>query len=259
MQLIFNTSTTPSEFSGTLVSSVWTISSGISSLLRVDTNTDNQLMLYLETAGVNASTGTITNTKTYKDGTVLTESIDFKFKTPTVVIVTRVNAVLQNYLYTAEYAANESYTTDMELLPITTIAPIIGSGSTLTHLAELNYFENLEMTTLDLSNCADLGSNNTELLLEDNVTTDYVNILPRANATLAFDFEEINMAGTQLKGANLKQGSILETITYSDYTTIVKLENQTSLDEVNVPYDCLTSLDTLIIENCDNLEEITWI
>lgn len=259
MQLIFNTTTTPSEFNGTLVSSIWTISSGISSLLRTDTMTDDQLMVYLETAGVNASIGTITNTKTYKDGTVLTESIDFKFKTPTIVIVTRVNAVLQNYLYTAGYAANESYTTDMELLPITTIAPIIGSGSTLVHLAELNYFENLEMPVLDLSNCEDLGSNNTEILLEDNVTTDYVNILPRANQALTIDFEEINLAGTQLKGVNLKEGNVLETITYSEHTENINLTNQTALTELNIPYGCVSSLESLTIENCNELEEITWI
>ena len=67
------------------------------------------------------------------------------------------------------------------------------------------------------------------------------------------------MYGTQYKGINLKEGNVLETINYSASTENILLKNQSALTEVNIPTACLTNLESLTIENCDELEEITWI
>jgi hypothetical protein len=126
----------------------------------------------------------------------------------------------------------------------------------LKHLAEINYFVNMQMTTLDLRNCTQLGSMDEPILLEDG-RTDYVNVLPSKNMELVVNFEEIDMRNTQLVGANIQRNETLETIRYSDYTTEVVLKGQSALTEVDIPEDA--DLERLVIEDCNELEEITWV
>lgn len=258
VQLVLDLEITPSEITGTLISESWTISNGIISLFRIDINNGSKLSLYIESAGEFLSTGTITHTKSYVGGTIISKTLNFAIKEPTRVVTSGVNPEFQSYLYNNNKSSNAYYTTDLESPLVTTIDFAIGENSTLIHLAELNDFVNLNIVTLDLSNCASLGDNNNLVYLED-YTQDYVNILPRASQVLIFDFEEVNLNGTKLKGINLKEGNTLETITYGDYTTIVNLKNQAALTELNIPEDALDNLQTLIIDNCDELEEITWI
>jgi hypothetical protein len=134
---------------------------------------------------------------------------------------------------------------------------IIYDISNIKHLGELNSFINLDMPELNLSNCPKLGILTSEVDLEDN-TRDYVNVLPRKSQTLLLDFEEIDMSNTHLVGVNLKPGNTLETITYSDYTEEVVISGQSALTEVNIPEACIDNLDKLVIEGCNELEEITW-
>lgn len=251
---------TPSEVTGTVISQSWTLSSNIAEMFGSGVQTDNTLQLYIEEAGATATTGTITHTKTYAGGYSVTKTITLRFKSPVMVITAGVNPILQAALYNAGIALSQLYTYDGELWYVTDLADlgILDSGSTLVHLAEINDFVALEMTTLDLSNCTSGGTTTTLVTLEDG-TDDYVNIVPTKNRTLAFDFEEIDLSNTHFIGVNPKQGSVLETITYSDYTTEVKLVGQSALTEVNIPNVCISNLDTLIIENCNSLEEITWI
>ena len=259
LKLTIDVSTTPSEVTGTISTETWNISSNISSLCRVDVQNSNKLEVYIEAAGTVLTKGTITHTKTYVNGISVTKTINLWFKSPTTVLTSLINTPLQTYVNNAGYSHNPSYSTDIELWEITDLSFALGSGSTLVHLAELNEMLNLNMTTLDLSNCTSLGNNDNLITLEDGTTQDYVNILPRANQTLIFDFEEINLSNTKLKGVNLKSGDVLETITYGDYTTAINLVNQTALTEVNIPEAVLDNLTDLIIEGCTNFEEITWI
>lgn len=259
LKLVLTASTTPSDVNGTPTSQVWTITSGISSLCRVDTNNDTTLEVYVEEAGNTVSDGTITHTKTYVDGTVVSKSVHLKFKSPSIALTTRSNAELQKAVYDNGFSANQHSTTDVELWMVDDIGFVIGNGaSEVKHLAELNSFINLDSSELDLSACQDLGSINIQVDLEDN-TSDYVDVLPRKTQNLTLDFEEIDMSNTKLKGVNLKQGNVLETITYGDYTEEVVLVNQSALTEVNIPENASSTLDKLIIEGCTNLEEITWI
>lgn len=258
-------STVPEEVTGTLVENgeTWTLSQSIVPICRIETQSGSTLRLYIEDSGTNLTEGTITHTKTYVDGTVVSKSSRFLFKKPYRALTRIANAPLQNYVYTAGYSVNENYSTDVELWRINNLGFAIGIGSTLQHLAELNSFLNLNMNVLDLSNCTSLGINNNITNLEPTASgdpdEDYVNVLPRASQTLGFDFEEIDMSNTQLKGVNLKQGNVLETISYSDYTTNIKLINQTALTKVNIPEACISNLQSLIIEGCNNLESLTWI
>jgi hypothetical protein len=172
-----------------------------------------------------------------------------------------VNGPLQAALYAGGIATHDpNYTYNYEAWTLTDLGliGILNTGSTLTHLGELNEFINLDMDALDLSNCPDAGSVPNAITLEDG-TTDYVDILPRASQTLAFDFEEVNIGGTQYKGVNLKEGNTLISVGYSDYTENINITNQSALELITVPVACLNTLETLVIENCDNLEEITWI
>ena len=256
--MTMNAFTRPSEVTGTISSETWEISSGISGLCRIDASSGSMLQVYVETAGSELSEGTIKHTKTYVDGTVKSRTIKFLFKSPVIALTTRHNQPLQASVYAQGYAAHDSYSNDFELWFIQNIDFALISGNSLIHLGELNDFINLNMNVLDLSNCASLGSNNNLTDLEDG-SQDYVNVLPRASQTLAFDFREIDMGGTQLKGVNLKDGSVLETITYSEVVRDVVLKNQGALTKVNIPLDSSTTMESLIIENCNNLEEITWI
>jgi hypothetical protein len=258
LRLILTAFITPSEVTGTIYSEVWEISDSIASLCRVESQDGTTLELYIEEAGANLLSGTITHTKTYVDGTVKSRTVNFNFKSPVVALTTRHNSYLQSAMFDQGYASHSTYTYDVEMWLVEDLSFVLGAGSGLLHLGELNTFMNLAMTVLDLSNCTDLGNNPDLVDLEDN-TQDYINILPRKSQTLAFDFEEIDMSSTHLAGVNLKEGSVLETITYSDYTEEVVLVNQSALTEVNIPEAALDTLIDLVIEGCTNLEEITWI
>ncbi len=250
----------PSEVTGTLVpdGEVWTISNDISSICRIMNQTGNSLEIYVSEAGSTLSSGTITHTKTYVSGVVVSKTIKFNFKSPVIAVTTRSNGPLQLALYEENYALDQNYTTDVELWFITDLDFLLNDNNTLLHLGELNSFTNLNMQTLDLSECPNVGSINVPVMMEDNIEY-YVNVLPKVGQTLAFDFEEIDLSDTQYIGVNLKEGDTLETITYSDYTEEVNIINQTSLTSVNIPYACLNNLEKLTIENCSSLEELTWI
>lgn len=255
LKLILTAHTTPAEVNGTLASATWDISSGIAPLCRIDQETGDLLELRIESAGTVLSTGTITHTKTYVDGTVRSRVITFRFKEPVIAITARHNAPLQSSMHTAGYAERADVTMDYEAWRVQYLSFAIGSGSTLVHLGELNQFINLTMTDLDLSNCSQLGNNANLVDLEDG-TQDYINVLPRSSQTLAFDFENINLSGTHLAAINLKEGNVLETITYSEYTKDVVLRNQSALTNIIVPEDAASTLENVIIENCNNLETL---
>lgn len=251
--------TDPEEITGTIVSDVWTISPSISNAFGGIEDT-NSFTFYVEHAGSEILTGTISHTKTYVGGYSVTVGITLRFKSPTIALTSLVNQVLQAAIYAGGYSEAELFAYDNELWPITDLNTlgIFNSGSQLEHLAEIKDFINLNMTTLDLSNCTQFGVNSYQKELEDG-SVDYVNVLPSANRTLPFDFEEIDMRNTHLAGVNLKQGNVLETISYSDYTEDIILINQSTLAEVNLPLASIDTLDSIIIENCNKLEEITWI
>lgn len=175
----------------------------------------------------------------------------------TKVVTDTVNGPLQSYVHGANKAANVGYTTIYEAVEIDDISFALGTGSQLRHLAELNYFLNLDMDVLNLSNCIKIGDVSTQIALEDG-TRDYVNVLPRKSQTLTHDFVEINLANTKYRGVNLKSGATLEAISYSDYTTEIKLVNQSALTRVIVPNAAIDTLESLTIEGCDSLDEIEW-
>ncbi len=201
------------------------------------------------------STGTITHTKTYVDGTVKSKTITFRFKTPVAAVTTRHNAPLQASLYNAGYADRADITMDYEVWQVRDLSFALISGNTLLHLGELNDFLNLSMTDLDLSNCTNLGNNSNLVELEDG-TQDYINVFPRASQTLTFDFETIDMSNTHLAGINLKDGNVLQSITYGDYARDVIVRNQSVVEEIVVPAEAATTLENVIIENCNNIETI---
>lgn len=258
LRLTLTAYTVPEQVTGTIATETWTISNEIASLCRIDNQTNNLLEIYVEDAGETMSTGTITHTKTYVDGTVKSKSITFRFKTPVAAVTTRHNAPLQASLYNAGYADRSDITMDYEVWQVQDLSFALGSGNTLLHIGELNDFLNLDMTDLDLSDCTNLGNNSNLVDLEDG-SQDYINYFPRKSKTLVFDFETIDLSNTYLVGINLKQGSTLESITYGDYTEEVVLVNQSALTEVNIPKDATTTIDKLVIENCNELEDITWI
>ena len=260
LTIVVNVEKNPEEITGTIVSDVWTISSSISNAFGGIEDT-NSFTFYVEHAGSELLTGTITHTKTYIGGYSVSTSSTFRFKSPTVALTSLVNSVLQSAVYDAGFSEHQSYTYDNELWAITDLdidLGVLSSGSQITHLAELNDFINLNMSVLDLSNCTLIGADHSLTTLEDE-TQDYVDILPRASQTLAFDFEEIDMSNTSYKGVNLKQGNVLETISYSDYIENIILINQSALTEVNIPSAAEAIIDSITIENCNELEEITWI
>ena len=128
----------------------------------------------------------------------------------------------------------------------------------MLHIGEFNQFVNLDMDTLDLSNCSNLGNTSDKVDLEDG-TRDYINIFPRAGQTLIHDFTRIDMNGTHLAGINLKPGNTLESVTYGDYARDVVVVNQSALTELCIPENAAATMEKLVIEGCDSLEEITWI
>lgn len=256
VRIILTGFTIPENVTGTVVFETWSISQSIRSLCHVERESDNILELYVEHAGAEMTIGTITYKRIYI-GPGGQRERTFIFKSPVVALTTRHNAPLQAAVYNAGYANDETFAYDVELWFITDLSFALGVGSQLLHLAEINKMMNLAMTTLDLSNCTNLGNNPDLVDLEDG-TQDYINILPRRSQTLAFDFEEVDMRGTHLAGANLKEGNVLETVSYSDYAEEVVLVNQSALTEVNIPEVAADTLEKLIIENCNNLEEITW-
>lgn len=259
LQLVLNSVLTPPEVTGTIASETWTISNGISSICRIMNETGSTLEIYISEAGATVSSGTITHTKTYVSGITVSDSINISFKSPVIAVSARANEYLQEALYDEGYSADEAYTTDVELWLVTDLGFAITNNTDILHLAEINDFINLDMQTLDLSGCTNLGNTGgAPVTLEDN-NEYYVDVLPRVGQTLAFDFEEINLNGTYYKGVNLKEGNVLETITYSEHTENINLTNQTALTELNIPYECISSLESLTIENCNELEEITWI
>lgn len=255
LRLTLTAYTVPEQVTGTIASETWTISNEIAPLCRIENQTNNLLELYIEDAGTTMSTGTITHTKTYVDGTVKSKAITFRFKTPVAAVTTRHNAPLQASLYNAGYADRADITMDYEVWQVQDLSFALVSGNTLVHLGELNDFLNLSMTDLDLSNCTNLGNNSNLVDLEDG-TQDYINVFPRASQTLAFDFETIDMSNTYLAGINLKDGSILQSITYGDYARDVIVRNQSAVEEIVVPAEAVTTLENVIIENCNNIETI---
>ena len=260
LTITINVETEPEEITGTIVSDVWSVFPTISNAFGGIEDT-NSFTFYVEHAGTEMLTGTISHTKTYLGGYSVTTSTTFRFKSPTIVVTSLVNSVLQSAIYDNEYSEHQSYSYDNELWAVTNLDTdlgILSSGSQLEHLAEINEFINLNMTALDLSNCTLIGTNNNLITLEDE-SQDYVNVLPTASQTLAFDFEEIDMSNTHYKGVNLKQGNVLETISYSDYIENIILINQSALTEVNIPSAAEAIIESITIENCNELEEITWI
>ena len=257
--ITINVKTTPEEITGTVISDVWNISSSIRNKFGGVEGT-NSFVFYVGNAGTEMLTGTISHTKTYTGGYSTTVSTTFRFKSPTVAVTSLVNSVLQSAIYNAGLSENQLYSYDNEVWTITDLdnLGIFDYGSLLTHLGELNEFINLNMSVLDLSNCTLLGADHSSITFEDGIE-DYADVLPRANKTLIFDFEEINLYGTQYKGVNLKEGNILETISYSNYTENINLTNQSSLIEVNIPTLCSSTIQSITIENCNNLTSITWI
>lgn len=253
--------TDPEEITGTVVSETWSVSNSIISNYGIEAQDNNHLRLNVLVAGATLTTGTITHTKTYVDNYSVTKTVTFRFQSPVYSVTTMVNSALQAALYAGGIATHDpNYTYNYEAWTLTDLASIgiLDTESTLTHLGELNEFINLDMDVLDLSNCPNAGSVPNAITLEDG-TTDYVDILPRASQTIAFDFEEVHIEGTQYKGVNLKEGNTLLSVSYSDYTENINLVNQSVLELVNVPIACLNTLETLVIENCNELEEITWI
>lgn len=251
--------TNPEEITGTVVSETWDVSENIIEKWGIVSQDANHLQLNITNAGETLTTGSITHTKVYCDNYTVSKTYIFMFQSPVYLVTTAVNAPLQEALYNSGVALHSAnFTYNYEVWSVTDLDTIgiFDSGSTLVHLGELNDFIHLTMDTLDLSNCTLAGSQVGQIQLE-NRTYDYVDIFPRASQTLIFDFREINLSNTQYKGINLKQGNVLETITYGDYTEEVVLVNQSALTEVNIPDDA--PLDKLIIENCNELEEITWI
>lgn len=260
LTIVVNVEKNPEEITGTIVSDVWTISSSISNAFGGIEDTDS-FTFYVEHAGSELLTGTITHTKTYIGGYSVSASSTFRFKSPTVALTSLVNSVLQSAVYDAGFSEHQSYAYDNELWAITDLdidLGVLSSGSQITHLGELNDFINLNMSVLDLSNCTLIGADHSLTTLEDE-TQDYVDILPRASQTLAFDFEEIDMSNTNYKGVNLKQGNVLKTISYSDYIENIILINQSALTEVNIPSAAEATIESITIENCNELEEVIWI
>jgi hypothetical protein len=174
-----------------------------------------------------------------------------------IVVTSIINPTLQQGLHNAGYSASEDKTTVYEAIEVPNINFAIGSGSQIEHLAEINYFINMQMTTLDLRNCTQLGSISTPLLLEDG-RADYVNVLPSKESELSIGFQEIDMRNTKLKGVNLQRGATLRTIRYSNYTKEVVLKGQSSLTTVTIPTSAGANIDRIEIEGCNELEEITW-
>ena len=257
VRLVFTANTTPSDITGTLAENgeTWEISSDIASLFRIDSQNGGVFEVYVEDAGNTLSSGTITHTKRYVDGTVVSKTMNVLLKSPSITIVSRINPELQSYMYNAGYSEQSTHSYDYEVWAVNDLSFAIGANSTIKHIGEFNEFLNLNMIDLNLSNCSDLGSVGVEIDLEDG-TRDYVNVFPRKSQTLAFDFENINLDGTQLKGINLKEGNVLETISYSDETEFITLRNQTALTNVYVPSGASTALNSVVIENCNNLTTV---
>lgn len=260
VQITLNTIIDPPEVTGTIAPNgeVWTISESISSICRVMSMENNRLELYISEAGATVTSGTINHTKTYVSGVTVSKTLYINFKSPVIAITLRSNEPLQTLLYNENYALDQAFTTDVELWFITDIGFITTNNNDILHLGELNSFINLNMQSLNLSTCPNIGIIDVPILLEDN-TEDYVNILPRKSQALNFDFRSVNLYGSRYAGINLKEGNVLQTISYSEYTEEINLVNQQSLSNVSIPLNSLVTLDKLIIEKCNNLEEITWI
>lgn len=255
LTLTLTATTTPETITGTVVSETWEISNDIAPLCSIQEQTGSILVLYIETSGNTMSTGTITHTKAYADGTVKSRTITFRFKEAEVVVTTRHNAPLQTILYNQGVATRSDVAYDYEVWEIQNLNFTQGAENTIVHLAEFNNFINFNATDLDLTDFTLLGSNSNLVNLEDG-SQDYVDVFPRASQTLAFDFETIDMSNTHLAGINLKDGSVLESITYGDYARDVIVRNQSSVEEIVVPANAATTLDNVIIENCNNIEII---
>lgn len=252
---------TPEEVTGTLSSFEWIIDSSITSKFDSFYNEERHYQLYVSNPGDELTTGKIKYVEHYAGNYDVYREVTFKFQNPQTAILQVCNPILQEALYEHGIAMHSSITYQHEAWRVTDLNAlgIFDSGSQLVHLGEFNVFENLNMSVLDLSNCSLLGTpGNIPVQLEDDENY-YVDVLPRRDQTLAFDFEEIDMSNTHLKGINIKQGNVLETITYGDYTEEVVLVNQTALTTLNIPTECEDTLDKLIIEGCNSLVEITEI
>lgn len=259
-----NTGSTP--FDGTITNTSWNYSSisSIVSNVTPEGAAGRTIQLQIISPTSTAISGDITLSESYANGVTRTVTKHFIFKEATSVVTQLVNPYLQALLKDNDYAANVDYTRESEVLPITDLSFIISSTTqsnpdyNIKHFAEINSFVNITNTTLDLSNCSGLGTNHSELTLEDNVTRDFVDYLPRKYGKLIFDFTTINLSGTQLKGVGIKDNSSLTTITYSNYTEEVKLVGQTNVSSVTIPTASASTLELIHIENCNNLSGITW-
>jgi hypothetical protein len=153
--------TTPEEITGTPVLQEWS-HTGIIGNYSITESDENHLVLSVPVAGATLKTATLTHTKTYVDNYSVSKTITFRLQSPVNVVTNAINSHLQSVLYSAEVAANVNYTRNFEAWTVTDLDDlgIFDSGSQLVHLGELNNFINLNMTTLDMSNCNDLGSYN---------------------------------------------------------------------------------------------------
>lgn len=252
----------PEDVSGTVLSSSWTISQEFENIINQIVENNNSIQLNISNLPVTEVDGIVEYSESFVGNYTVSNRINFRLKKPALAVTNTANAHLQYVLHTLGYSEEQYSTVDTELWNITDLNDlgIFDSGSQLTHLAEINSFVDLDtniMTTLDLSNCSLFGTVHQALLEDGNYYN--VDIIPTEDTTLAFEFEEIDLSGTHCKGVNLIQNSgILESISYSDYTTFIELIGQSALTTLKIPTASASTLELIHIENCNNLSGITW-
>ena len=183
---------------------------------------------------------------TYTNGVTLTATKRIVLHTRVAVMTYYDNPGLYNIFAEAGYAGTvtNNIMYDIETWEVPNLQCLVDATQAqkddVVKFDEFNSFT--QVTVLDLTNYVNLGTGG----------------LKKIPAT-AINLYSVKLTNSAVPKIELKNNSQLHDIEYSPVTEEVNLINQSSLVTVKIPEVAADTLEKLIIENCNNLEEITWI
>jgi hypothetical protein len=238
----------------------WVLEGASSNVLSVvgktfdsQTGVDN-LILNIKNVSATELPITVTYRAKYTNGRIFNISKIFKIKLALPLFTVSSNSFLYEALLNNRVTTPDNNYYDIDAYSVTSLDSLRGEAylTNISHFEEYRYQETIKVlnyfkkvTNMNFNGMSALGGTPPY----DELYIDDLTIL-----------NSIDVGGTQVSKLHIRTDGLsqLTTVKYSDYSKEVVLVNQSALTEVNIPEVAADTLEKLIIENCNNLEEITW-